>query len=352
MSKETPLLEESLLSQKLNKNKRSGSPSRLSPNNGILKKKQCGEGGNKLIEILMECPKICQEGFEDASNTDSDAFAMHLPELGLPEGGLEGVHNEIENGQNDGNGQLVVQPMSRDCKDSPDAKAECSTSQPMQNSENMSEVNGQIKMPVFSTVGTPQFLRKCCLTPENRTEQTSLFTPKTLSTKGSAMKTPGWYRSSFSPGDEFWNEAIQVADGLVSINTDDTVEDHCKVSTCTTGQDEQGNLQSDKGTYFGHDLEIQNDNGIFSSLLEEPHLYKDNAEQIESEALHEIFASSKVLLSGECIVNKDKINAGRVGLSKTYNVGSSPLPVRHFDFECEDHTIIDNTGGKMSFSNT
>jgi hypothetical protein len=355
VSKENPLSDEPLPSQKLNKNKRSGSPSRLSANNAILKKKQCGVGGNKLIEISMEGPKISQEGSEDVSNTDNDAFAMRLSRLeGLPEGGLAGVCKEIENGKNDSNGQLVSQPTSRDCKDSPDVNAESSVSQPMQNSENMSEADGQTKMPGFSAIGTPQFLRKCCLTPEIKTEQTFLCTPKTVSIKGSAIKTPGWvYRSSFSPGDEFWNEAIQVVDGLVSVKTDDTVEDHCKVSICTTGQDEQGNLQSDKGTYFkSHDLEIQNDNGIFSSkMLQQPHLHKDNAEQTESEALHQIVASSKVLVSGECIVNEDKINAGRVGLSKTFNIGSSPLPVRHFDFQCEDHIIIDNTGGKMSFSN-
>ena len=355
MSKEAPLLEESLLSQKLNKNKGSVSPSRLSANNCILKKKQCGVGGNKLMEILTEGPKISKEGSEDVSNINSDALAIHLSELeGLSAGGLAGVCKENKNGQIDGNEQLVAQPTNRDCKDSLDVNAECSVSQPMQNSENMSEVNGQIKMHGVSTIGTPQFLRKCCLTPENRTEQTSLCTPKTVSFRASTIKTPGWvYRSSFSPGDEFWNEAIQVADGLVSIKADDTVEDHGKVSICATGQDEQENLQPVKGTYFkSHDLEIQNENGIFSlKMLQQPYLYKDNAEQTESEALHQIVASSKVLVSGECIVNKDKTNAGRVGLSKTFNTGSSPLPVRHFDFKCEDHIIIDNTGGKLSFSN-
>lgn len=359
VSKENALLEESLPSQKLNKHKRSGSPSRLSANKAILKKKQCGVGANKLIEIVTEGPKISHEGSEDVINTENDAFAMRLSELeGLPVGGFADVCKETENGQHDGNGQLVAQPTSRDCKDKKaDVIAGCLVSQAMQNSENVSEADGQTKMPGFSTIGTPQFLRKCCLTPEIRTDQPFLCTPKTISIKGSAIKTPGWvYRSSFSPGDEFWNEAIQVADGLVSVKTDDAVEDDCKVSICTDGQDEQGNLQSDKGTYVkSYDLDIRTDNGIFSSKIQ-PHLCKDNTEQTESEAHPQIVASSKVPVSEECILNKDKINAGRVGLSKTFNVGSSPLPVRHFDFQCEDHIIIDNTGdiekGKHSKDDT
>ena len=98
VSKETPLLEESLPSQKLNKNKRSGSPSPLSANKTIMKKKQCGVSGNMLIEISMECPKISQKGSEDVSNTGNGALAMSLPELeGFPVGGLAGTCKEVEN---------------------------------------------------------------------------------------------------------------------------------------------------------------------------------------------------------------------------------------------------------------
>ena len=133
VSKETPLLEESSPSQKLNKNKRSGSPSPLSANKAIMK---CGVSGNMLIEISMECPKISQKGSEDVSNTGNGALAMSLPELeGFPVGGLAGTCKAVDNRQNDGNGQLVAQHMSADCRDSLDVNAECSASQSMQNSE-------------------------------------------------------------------------------------------------------------------------------------------------------------------------------------------------------------------------
>ena len=79
-SKETPLLEESFPSQKLNKNKRSGSPSPMSANKAIMK---CGVSGNMLIEISMECPKISQKGSEDMSFTGLSYQKCNKGEIAL-----------------------------------------------------------------------------------------------------------------------------------------------------------------------------------------------------------------------------------------------------------------------------
>lgn len=71
------------------------------------------------------------------------------------------------------------------------------------------------QMPSNEYVEIPMGLRKCSKAPESSAHLTEFHTP------GSAIKscpvgTPksGSGSSMFSPGDSFWNEAIQVADGL------------------------------------------------------------------------------------------------------------------------------------------
>jgi len=70
-------------------------------------------------------------------------------------------------------------------------------------------------MPSNESVEIPMGLRKCSKAPESSAHLTEFHTP------GSAIKscpvgTPksGCGSSMFSPGEAFWNEAIQVADGL------------------------------------------------------------------------------------------------------------------------------------------
>ncbi|XP_019089726.1 PREDICTED: helicase and polymerase-containing protein TEBICHI-like isoform X2 [Camelina sativa] len=71
------------------------------------------------------------------------------------------------------------------------------------------------KIPSTELIEIPMGLRKCTKAPESSAHLTECHTP------GSAVKscpvgTPksGSGSSMFSPGDSFWNEAIQVADGL------------------------------------------------------------------------------------------------------------------------------------------
>ena len=59
-------------------------------------------------------------------------------------------------------------------------------------------------------------LRKCSTTVESNTSAAECSTPAPLGRNSSARETPMSTRGSsiFSPGEEFWNEAIQVAHGL------------------------------------------------------------------------------------------------------------------------------------------
>ncbi|KAL0726462.1 hypothetical protein Bca4012_022555 [Brassica carinata] len=93
------------------------------------------------------------------------------------------------------------------------------------------------KIPSIESVEIPMGLRKCTKAPEPSALLTECRTP------GSAVKschvgTPksGSGSSIFSPGDSFWNEAIQFADGLsVPIENSGTVEakDRNKEDKCS-----------------------------------------------------------------------------------------------------------------------
>ncbi|CAN8229667.1 unnamed protein product [Cochlearia groenlandica] len=82
------------------------------------------------------------------------------------------------------------------------------------------------KIQINESVEIPMGLRKCTKVPESSAHVTECHTP------GSAIKschvgTPksGSGSSMFSPGDSFWNEAIQVADGLsIPSEKSDSVE--------------------------------------------------------------------------------------------------------------------------------
>ncbi|EOA15743.1 hypothetical protein CARUB_v10006788mg [Capsella rubella] len=71
------------------------------------------------------------------------------------------------------------------------------------------------KIPSNELVEIPMGLRKCTKAPESSTHLNECHTPG-LAIKSCPVGTPksGSGSSMFSPGDAFWNEAIQVADGL------------------------------------------------------------------------------------------------------------------------------------------
>ncbi|KAG7540631.1 Helicase superfamily 1/2 ATP-binding domain [Arabidopsis thaliana x Arabidopsis arenosa] len=100
------------------------------------------------------------------------------------------------------------------------------------------------KMPSNESVEIPMGLRKCSKAPESSAHLTEFHTP------GSAIRscpvgTPksGSGSSMFSPGDAFWNEAIQVADGLtIPIENSGSVEakdgdQHGTILSCSNKTD-------------------------------------------------------------------------------------------------------------------
>eukprot|EP01018_Ginkgo_biloba_P001647 Gb_33083 [translate_table: standard] len=357
VSKETTLLEKPLISEKLNKNKRSASPSQLAGSSIILSKKLCGiEVGYTLMERLTANPCICEEGSED--HLSNPLNAVRSSEFqGSSEGSFAGVNmsKETMNKDDDSKEQLLLQPSSKVCKDVTGHKAGISASQLMQSSESVSgmDTTNQVSYPIETE--TPKFLRKCNRTPENSLDHASLCTPNAAVIKSSTNKTPGWvYHSSlFSPGDEFWNEAIQFADGLVAVKADNFSEDYCESCDVKNRQDKQGDLCSAKtGSAVSvqlevlapQDLEFQNAviDVLSSKSLQQSIASKQKATDTESEDL-------KQAVSGECMTKhgKEKWFVGRLGHLKPH--GSSPLPVRHFDFSCEENIITDHNLDKLSF---
>lgn len=100
------------------------------------------------------------------------------------------------------------------------------------------------QIPSNELVEIPMGLRKCTNAPESSAHLTECHTP------GSAVKschvgTPksGSGSSMFSPGDAFWNEAIQVADGLtIPIENSGSVEakdggQHGTILSCSNKTD-------------------------------------------------------------------------------------------------------------------
>ncbi|XP_057854248.2 helicase and polymerase-containing protein TEBICHI isoform X1 [Cryptomeria japonica] len=376
--KEASSNEEPLASQKINRNKRPASVSELSPYKDILRKKQCSvEDGNNLPEILLDEPYSHNGKLTDhASNTGNELFASCTSQLqDLPVGQSTDVTKKFKGQENDSNEQ-IVQHTSKVFKNAMDASAKSSESNAMQNSQDISEIDGPVEFRGFFISETPKILRKCSGTPENGIEQIVLFTPNAVVVKGSSNTTPtpengrqcispftpnaavnegsankalGWvYRSSLSPGDEFWNDAIQVADGLVAAKTDNNARGDCDASAHTNSEDVQENSFSDKierCTVNTQNLESHNAANRVSSgnKLQQSVVSGREFHCAASEAPDLSVSSSKVPMPEECTENNEKIHVGRVGLSKTTGIGNSALPVRHFNVLFEDNITMNNT---------
>ncbi|KAL2525525.1 Helicase and polymerase-containing protein TEBICHI [Abeliophyllum distichum] len=141
-------------------------------------------------------------------------------------------------------------------------------------------------------------LRKCSNTSALCT--VACDTPVSLTTKFRARQTPQTTRGSsiFSPGEEFWNEAMVVADGLFAPK--DSVSSHVAENT--------------EASLAGYEMNNSNNvkNGGFGNALNK--------------------ASNG---------DTDRVSAvGSVGKhGKDLNKEASPLPVKHFDFSSEEKNL-------------
>uniref|UniRef100_A0A7N0VKR9 Uncharacterized protein n=1 Tax=Kalanchoe fedtschenkoi TaxID=63787 RepID=A0A7N0VKR9_KALFE len=161
-------------------------------------------------------------------------------------------------------------------------------------------------------------LRKCNQLSDFTGDVTADRTPGPVTVKPCAVETPkSWRGSSFSsPGEEFWREAIAVADGLIVPNDISSGQNH-------TSQDvDKGNLILES-TYASRNKNLD-------KMLEE-HLDK-----CESKVQIETMASSHLT----------------VKQAKSSDKYVSALPVKHFDFSSEGKNLSRSTMHHISAEST
>ncbi|KAL4193941.1 hypothetical protein AMTRI_Chr05g66280 [Amborella trichopoda] len=135
-------------------------------------------------------------------------------------------------------------------------------------------------------VGLGTVLRKCDKTPNSGSGRICFQTPSSSASVKHSSGTRGWsYRGSlFSPGDEFWTEAIQVADGFAPKN-------ECSIAAvCCT----------------------------------------KNSRTVDSMKKH----------------SKENMDMENGGPSLLLHRERSPLPVKHFDFSCDGKHLDGKTSTK------
>ncbi|XP_041019360.1 helicase and polymerase-containing protein TEBICHI isoform X2 [Juglans microcarpa x Juglans regia] len=154
-----------------------------------------------------------------------------------------------------------------------------------------------------SPVDLQPCLKKCSNTPKSSVNMTELRTPGSLTVKACSNETPKSIRGSsiFSPGEAFWNEAIQVADGLcapqAAEETHSTTRDHV-LNLC--------NLRN--GVCHNNSMKTLNED-------------EERAWNMELSA-----------------------SLGSLGKhAKDLHKEVSPLPVKHFDFSCEGKNLNEST---------
>ncbi|KAK6912693.1 hypothetical protein RJ641_022294 [Dillenia turbinata] len=160
-------------------------------------------------------------------------------------------------------------------------------------------------------------LRKCSKTPNSAVK---CHTPGSLTMQPFSHDTPRSTggSSTFSPGESFWNEAIQVVDGLFS-QTDNCV-------SRPVDELDMANFQFEEGASF--DKRDGNCNGKSKVMTQEDK---------SSIQLMEVTASAGTVERSARVSGKEV----------------SPLPVKHFDFSFEDKNLdrISSSGCPSSDKN-
>lgn len=150
--------------------------------------------------------------------------------------------------------------------------------------------------------------RRCSYTPKSSLNMTECYTPGSLIVKAGVKETPKSTRGSsmFSPGEAFWNEAIQLADGLCAPGVDNCFEivgdtDVAKDQVC-----------------LENSCNLQNTESKPRKMLD------------QSESRIENMQKGGPL--------------GLVGLHAKDSVKEvSSLPVKHFDFSLDDTNLDENS---------
>lgn len=158
------------------------------------------------------------------------------------------------------------------------------------------------------TIALDSSFRKCSYTPKSSTNMAECYTPGSLIVKACVKETPKSTRGSsmFSPGEAFWNEAIQLADGLCV----PMVNDSSKVI-------EESNVVEDQ-LKMERSCNLQNCDGKPRKIFDQSKSRIWNTEM--------------------------STPLGLVGLhTKDPMKEVSNLPVKHFDFSFEDSNLDENT---------
>nr|POE48267.1 helicase and polymerase-containing protein tebichi [Quercus suber] len=169
-------------------------------------------------------------------------------------------------------------------------------------SREVADGNGPIELQAF--------LKKCSNTPESSVKMKEFCTPGSLMVKACAHETPRSMRGSsvFSSGEAFWNEAIQLADGLcdpmVGMSAQAAEETNISKSQCKTVS--SCNLR----------------NGICHDKS------KETSDKGENRVWHT-----------ELITSLGSLGKHTKDLDKEV----SPLPVKHLDFSFEDKNLDEST---------
>lgn len=153
-------------------------------------------------------------------------------------------------------------------------------------------------------------LKKCGSTPKSSVNMTEFCTPGSLTVKACICETPKSRHGSsiFSPGEAFWNEAIQLADGL-----------NVPMVNFSARATEETNVVK---TQFHIMNSCNFRNGVGHNKS------KQTLDEGENRARHmELSASLGSLVKHAKDLDKEV----------------SLLPVKHFDFSCEDKNLDESS---------
>ncbi|XP_020228897.1 helicase and polymerase-containing protein TEBICHI [Cajanus cajan] len=149
--------------------------------------------------------------------------------------------------------------------------------------------------------------RKCSNTPKPSVNMAECYTPGSLIVKACVKETPKSTRgsSSFSPGEAFWNEAIQLADGLDV----PMAYDPSKVTGESNVVEEEPEMNNS--------CNLQN--------------YDGKPRKILDQSKNRIWNREMGATLGSVMHTRDSMKE------------ASSLPVKHFDFSFEDNNMEENT---------
>ncbi|XP_028802319.1 helicase and polymerase-containing protein TEBICHI isoform X3 [Neltuma alba] len=150
--------------------------------------------------------------------------------------------------------------------------------------------------------------KRCNYTPKSSVNMNKCFTPGSLVVKDCVKETPKSTRGSsmFSPGEAFWDEAIQLADGLCAPRT---------YNSCEAGGH---NEMAEDQVCEKNSCNLQNNEGKPSKILRQSPSRGENLESVTPFGL-----------------------VGMHGKDSVKEV--SGLPVKHFDFSFEDTNLDENS---------